>query len=447
MRFRCASLSASPLQRSTSRKFKRGMLLKRPSRTAACCARWGVQTPPEVDRTVERFQGQEKAVMIATFGLGERRSDRGRGRIPLQLESVQRHRVARQGETDRLDEPPSDRSPAAGAKGAGRIPAAETLRRWLLAPIRGNLAAGISRPLRDQVPMKRGLPLRSLLDDGDLPVAAIARIAKREGMRPRPVYQAHKWFARRFATTARSLLAAAGAAPGGDFWKAYYGDADCAGLTVLDPFMGGGVMLLEAARLGADIRGVDVEPVACVVADLECSTIPSTAYDRTGATQGPRPGRLPADSVGCFLDLEHENARPYSPIEFFDRGVPGPALGPSRPRRRARRPEGDGPGAWRRSTSRRTKPAPRAGFSMRSGCRRSNAPNALAVSTRIRPFASPGTKRAIASGSPARIAAAFSKASCPPNPSSAPAGNEPSPLRAIGITARPSARSADIPSG
>jgi putative DNA methylase len=117
--------------------------------------------------------------------------------------------------------------------------------------------------------MKRGLPSRSMLDDGGLPVSAIARIAKREGMRPRPVYQAHKWLARRFATTARSLLAASVAVPGGNFWKAYYGDADCSGLTVLDPFMGGGVMLLEAARLGADICGVDVEPVACVVADFQ----------------------------------------------------------------------------------------------------------------------------------------------------------------------------------
>ena len=117
--------------------------------------------------------------------------------------------------------------------------------------------------------MNRELLTRSLLDAGNLPVSAIARIAKREGMRPRPVYQAHKWFARRFATTARSLLAASVTAPTGDFWKAYYGASDCKGLTVLDPFMGGGVMLLEAARLGADVLGVDVEPVACVVADFQ----------------------------------------------------------------------------------------------------------------------------------------------------------------------------------
>ena len=117
--------------------------------------------------------------------------------------------------------------------------------------------------------MTRSLPPRSLLDAGSLPVSAIARIAKREGLRPRPVYQAHKWFARRFAATARSLLAASVTRSRGNFWKAYYGGADCKGLTVLDPFMGGGVMLLEAARLGASVQGVDVEPVACVVADFQ----------------------------------------------------------------------------------------------------------------------------------------------------------------------------------
>jgi putative DNA methylase len=113
------------------------------------------------------------------------------------------------------------------------------------------------------------LPAESLLDIGDLPVGAIARLAKREGARPRPVYQTHKWFARRFAVTARSLITASVTPAGSKFWPAYYGQASCEGLAVLDPFMGGGVMLLEAARLGADIRGVDVEPVAAVVSNFQ----------------------------------------------------------------------------------------------------------------------------------------------------------------------------------
>jgi len=113
------------------------------------------------------------------------------------------------------------------------------------------------------------LPAPSLLDTGDLPVGDIARLAKREGARPRPAYQAHKWFARRFAVTARSLITAAITPADAQFWPAYYGEASCAQLSVLDPFMGGGVMLLEAARLGAAIRGVDVEPVAAVISNFQ----------------------------------------------------------------------------------------------------------------------------------------------------------------------------------
>lgn len=115
----------------------------------------------------------------------------------------------------------------------------------------------------------RGLPARSLLDAGELPVEDIAVLARREGVRPRDAYQSHKWFARRLAATARSLLVAASTPAGCSFWEGYYRDADCSGLRVLDPFMGGGVMLLEAARLGADVHGTDVEPVAAAVSDFQ----------------------------------------------------------------------------------------------------------------------------------------------------------------------------------
>lgn len=117
--------------------------------------------------------------------------------------------------------------------------------------------------------MKNGLPEHSLLDAGILPVGEIARIAKREGVRPRAAYQSHKWFARRLAATARSLAIAACTPADQNFWSGYYGETDCQGVSVLDPFMGGGVMLLEASRLGADIRGVDVEPVAAAVSDFQ----------------------------------------------------------------------------------------------------------------------------------------------------------------------------------
>lgn len=55
----------------------------------------------------------------------------------------------------------------------------------------------------------------------------------------------------------------------GDFWQAYYGEADLSGIDLLDPFVGGGTSVVEARRLGASVVGVDVDPVACAVTEFE----------------------------------------------------------------------------------------------------------------------------------------------------------------------------------
>jgi hypothetical protein len=47
------------------------------------------------------------------------------------------------------------------------------------------------------------------LDAGQLPVEDLAVLASREGRRPRPIYGAHRWFARRFGSAFRALLTAA----------------------------------------------------------------------------------------------------------------------------------------------------------------------------------------------------------------------------------------------
>jgi putative DNA methylase len=111
-------------------------------------------------------------------------------------------------------------------------------------------------------------------------VADLARLSEREGWRPRPIYQAHRWFARRFGSAFRGLLVAAALPADGDFWAAYYGDIDYAGRTVLDPFVGGGTSVVESLRLGASVVGVDIDPVACAITRFET---------RAGATPDLRP--------------------------------------------------------------------------------------------------------------------------------------------------------------
>jgi hypothetical protein len=109
----------------------------------------------------------------------------------------------------------------------------------------------------------------SILTNGEIPLEELAYFAVREGRRPRPIYTAHKWFARRLGSVFRALLVGATTPKDDDFWAAYYGDADLRGVQVLDPFVGGGTSVVEAQRLGAFARGVDVDPIACSVTNLE----------------------------------------------------------------------------------------------------------------------------------------------------------------------------------
>ena len=110
---------------------------------------------------------------------------------------------------------------------------------------------------------------RSLLEQGRLPIAELARIGGREGWRPSETYLAHRWFARRLASAVRALLVASHTSTEESFWQGYEQGVDLSGLTVCDPFVGGGTSVIEAQRLGAHTLGVDVDAVACAITSFE----------------------------------------------------------------------------------------------------------------------------------------------------------------------------------
>lgn len=110
---------------------------------------------------------------------------------------------------------------------------------------------------------------RSLVEAGQLPIEQLVSFAIREGRRPRPIYTAHKWFARRLGSVFRSLLVGVTSPPNANFDQLYYGGSNLSGLKVLDPFVGGGTSVFEASRLGATAYGCDVDPVACAVSRME----------------------------------------------------------------------------------------------------------------------------------------------------------------------------------
>ena len=101
--------------------------------------------------------------------------------------------------------------------------------------------------------------------------AALALQEKQIQQSYRPVIGVHKWFARRPGTLFRSLLLSEynGAVPLRD---SFYHSHRLRGV-IADPFMGGGTPLIEANRLGFDVVGVDVNPMAYWIVRQELSPI------------------------------------------------------------------------------------------------------------------------------------------------------------------------------
>lgn len=109
----------------------------------------------------------------------------------------------------------------------------------------------------------------SLLAKGRLPISELAALGAREGWRPPETYSAHRWFARRLASAVRGLLVASQTSTVDDFWRGYRDGIDLSGITVCDPFVGGGTSVIEAQRLGANVIGIDVDAVACAITSFE----------------------------------------------------------------------------------------------------------------------------------------------------------------------------------
>lgn len=105
-----------------------------------------------------------------------------------------------------------------------------------------------------------------------LPFRELSELAYAERRAGGDAYGLHRWWARRPGSVFRGLLLAAVLPANTDpsvYWHAFSSSNDAlAGLRVHDPFMGSGTTLMEAARLGAEVSGTDVDPVATEIARL-----------------------------------------------------------------------------------------------------------------------------------------------------------------------------------
>jgi adenine-specific DNA methylase len=140
------------------------------------------------------------------------------------------------------------------------------------------------------------------------PISEVNPLAQREaGIAKkyyRPIYTMHKWWARRLGTVFRAIalyaltdeetLEQAEVETGSRdllsfeksqeerIWDLYPTDARVGeGKVVLDPMMGGGTSIVESLRLGADVIGCDINPVAWFVVKKEIEPVDLDELDAT----------------------------------------------------------------------------------------------------------------------------------------------------------------------
>ena len=118
----------------------------------------------------------------------------------------------------------------------------------------------------------------------DFPILPVNQVATIEGNAGKPIYQMSKWWARRRSSVFRSMLLAASMKAPKDpaqaakaVWDVYYANHQkkgaLKGLKVADIFMGGGTTLVEGSRLGMQMFGTDLNPVAWFIVKNELAAV------------------------------------------------------------------------------------------------------------------------------------------------------------------------------
>lgn len=117
-----------------------------------------------------------------------------------------------------------------------------------------------------------------------IPINSTSRVEGSSGSTRKPIYQMAKWWARRQGSVFRAMLIAAATKAPNDageaakvVWDAFYNNHQknqgFHKLKVADIFMGGGTTIVEGARLGMQMVGNDLNPVAWFVVTNELAEV------------------------------------------------------------------------------------------------------------------------------------------------------------------------------
>lgn len=117
----------------------------------------------------------------------------------------------------------------------------------------------------------------------DIPfISSLALREKQIQQNYRPIIAVHKWFARRPGTLFRGLILSEYSDR--PLKEAFFSANDFKGISIADPFMGGGTPLIEANRVGCDVLGYDINPMAWWIVNREIEYLDLKKY-RKSATE------------------------------------------------------------------------------------------------------------------------------------------------------------------
>ncbi|MGH9842911.1 MAG: DNA methyltransferase [Blastocatellia bacterium] len=170
--------------------------------------------------------------------------------------------------------------------------------------------------LRTMMMLKNNSPitesLSPLIVRDEFPFEFISAVAERESWRKevyRPIYHMHKWWAKRLGSVFRGILLGGLLPEQADLEMEFYKKHDFRGVTVFDPFMGGGTTIGEAHKLGCTALGRDINPVACEAVRVALGKLDrhdlQNAFSRLNATVGGRIEGLyrSSDQTGQMSDV------------------------------------------------------------------------------------------------------------------------------------------------
>lgn len=117
-----------------------------------------------------------------------------------------------------------------------------------------------------------------------IPINQIASVESSSGAATKPIYQMSKWWARRPSSVFRAMLLSAATRAPEDrtqssklIWDNFYSNNQKKNsfkdMKVVDVFMGGGTTIVEGSRLGMQMLGNDLNPVAWFVVKQELANV------------------------------------------------------------------------------------------------------------------------------------------------------------------------------